>query len=148
MVRFVRNTVPQVLGYALLVVLICIATDLAVLNFFGPFRGHWIVSDIVSGLCLGTAVYSMAWRNCETDAEIDLYQSHAYYQKIKVGNSVQTLFHLSDSCDHIADSEHQKCRAATRRELMAIRAAICQAPCPDIVRGNKPQVATGVGADS
>jgi hypothetical protein len=147
LVRFVRNTLLQSLGYALFVVLICIATDLIVLNFFGAFRGHWAVSDIVSGLCVGAAVYIMAWQHRESDAEISLYQSHAYYQKIKVGNSIQTLFYLSDSCNHIGDPEHQKCRAAARREFMAIRAAICQPPCPDIVRGNKPQVATAAGVD-
>lgn len=147
MVRFVRNTLPPALGYALFAVLICIATDLIVLNFFGAYRGHWVVSDIVSGLCVGAAVYIMAWQHREADAEVSLYQSHAYYQKIKIGNSIQTLFHLSDSCEHIGDPEHQKCRAAARREFMAIRAAICQAPCPDIVRGNEPQVATAVEAD-
>jgi len=105
------------------------------------------VSDIVSGLCVGAAVYIMAWEHRESNAELSLYQSHAYYQKIKIGNSLQSLFHLFDSCDHIGDPEHQKCRAAAHREFMAIRAAICQAPCPDILRGNKQQVATGVGAD-
>lgn len=76
-----------------------------------------------------------------------LPQALEYYQKIKIGNSIQTLFRLSDSCKHIGDPEHQKCRAAARSEFMAIRAAIRQTPCPDIVRDNEPQVATAVGAE-
>lgn len=69
--------------------------------------------------------------------EVHAYQSHDYWQKKRITNSLQVITHVFEECNHIGDPEHQNCRAVARKELKSIQSALGKSPNPDIIRGNK-----------
>jgi hypothetical protein len=75
---------------------------------------------------------------------IDSYQAHTYYQNLKIRGAVQVLSGIMDLCPHSYEADHEQCRAAMRKQLLVIKAAMGQAPIPEIILGNLRKNAASV----
>lgn len=116
-------------------------------RYIGVRHHRHYVGAITAALASAAFVKLRAHFLRHTLNEVDAYQAHEFWQKARIISSLQAIKYITDGCDHIGDPEHQKCRAAGRKELAVIQAAIGRSPSPDIVRGNKPPAAVGAAGD-
>lgn len=137
--QFLRTTILRSLGYALFVATTSFIADLFMLRIWGQFRGRWAVANVLTGTAVLVVLQARAYAHRKDMAEVNNYQAHNYLQKIKIGNALQTIAHVIDTCDHVGDPDHQKCRAAMRMELRQIGCAMGHSPNPSVIPGNKPQ---------